>query len=714
MRHLMKVNKKKRIKVGGLHSVRSKLLLSFLMMILLLLLLGITTYQKASTVIMDNYRDSMWKNVISNGSYIELIMSSVEGRANQLTSNENTKKYYTGKFKSNSIEKHNAYDSLYNDLLATVGSDKFIFSISIIPLGDDPVSTVGNFKEGEHLGFEESDEVKELVQSDKKFVWTRYHSFLDERMKNMSPDKYAVTLVRCLQNTSLKTIGYVVLDIKMDVIKGILDGMESDENSLNQFILSDGNSVTSSAETDLSTWDITKEGFYQDIINGEEENGFCEFSYEGKEYICTYDKLGKSGAMLISAMDKDVIGKQVSGIKQICVGVILIALIIALVIALWISTDIGHVIKKLSNHMKKISQGDLTVRLENNRKDEFGTLIESISQMIINIRSLIGQTVEVTGNVKHSAYEVTEVGMGITQRAKSMGEALNEVEQASAQQAEDAMKCLEELNILADKVESVNKSNVIMSEIARTTKDSVDNGVETVADLNHKIQTTAEMTKEILGQIELLCADTKMIEHITSFINDIADQTNLLSLNASIEAARAGNSGRGFAVVADEIGKLAEQSIEAVVNIDKIIQTIVKRSDLMSEKAKKVDVVILSQQQAVDDTVTLFHGIDGKLDQFTEHMTSITSEISEVEQVKNSTLNAMGNIVAVVEEATAVNISMNQSAQNQIDLMNRLNQSTEQLQDNAKVLEDAVNIFMLEPEINSNEDQEGRGEGYDT
>ncbi len=680
----------------GIHSVKSKLILSFLVMILLILLLGTTTYQKAATIIMDNYRNRMLENVETNGSYIELILNSVEGRANQLTSNENTKRYYTGKFEANSMEKYNAYDSLYNDLLATVGSDKFISSISIIPLGDDPISTAGNFKTGEHLGMEDSEEVKALDASGKKAVWVRYHAFLDERIQAMNSGKYAATLVRYLQNTSAKTIGYVVMDIKMDTITDILDGMNLDGNTLNLFLLGDGSCVRSTGDTSLNTWNVTDENFYQDILASEEKNGICEFEFEGSQYLCTYDKLGDSGILLISAMDKGVIEAQVSSIKQICGGIVLAAMLIAIVIAWWISADIGRVIIKLSRHMKKISEGDLTVSLEIKRKDEFGKLIESISQMVTNIRNLVGQTVAVAGNVKQSADDVTEIGSGITERAVKMGEALKEVEMASSQQAEDATKCLEEMSILANKIESVNQSNTIMSGIAQTTKNSVDDGVETVATLNQKIQTTEKMTKEILSQIEMLCADTKTIESITALINEVADQTNLLSLNASIEAARVGEMGRGFAVVADEIRKLAEQSMQAVGNIENIIQTIVKRSDLMSEKAKEVDMVIVSQQQAVDDTVLLFQGIDKQVNEFMGQMNSITSEITEVEQVKNATLNAMENIVAAVEEATAVNTNISESAQYQIELMENLNGATGKLRENAEVLETAVNVFTVE------------------
>ena len=285
--------------------------------------------------------------------------------------------------------------------------------------------------------------------------------------------------------------------------------------------------------------------------------------------------------------------------------------------------------------------------------------------------------------------------LNITERAKSMGVSLVETEKGSMQQAEQATECLQEMSKLADKVENVTRNNQIMSDIAVSTKDRVTDGAEKVSILNEKIQSTVTMTTEIIEQIDLLDNDTKTIGKIITLINEIAGQTNLLSLNASIEAARAGAAGRGFAVVADEIRKLAEQSVAAAVDIEKNIQTIVNRSQVMSSKAQSVDEVISSQQKAVDETVVLFNDINNELDRLMEQVECITTEIAEVDQVKYNTLEAMSNIAAVVEEAAAVNQTINEDAHNQLALIEDLNISTQTLQTNAETLESAINIFTL-------------------
>ncbi|MCR5756079.1 MAG: methyl-accepting chemotaxis protein [Acetatifactor sp.] len=685
----------KKGKKFGFRSVRRKLLAAFAVMILQLLILGSLTYGKASEVIMESYRDTVLNTVSANGKYLELIMSSIESRATQMVSNENLRRYYTGGYEKGSIDEYNAYNSLYKDMLATVGGDKFIATITVVPVGDNPISTEKNFKDGEHLGFPESEEVAALNASGENFIWLRNHPYLDETL-GMSDSNYASTLVRYLYNKGNRVIAYLLLDVKMESITAILDGMDIGENAMAEFLLPDGARIKSVENTPTDQWDITKEAFFEEMKTSEKVCGIQEFTYGSEEYLCTYYRVNPNGTFLIHVLDKQVIAKQAGGIKVIIWGVLIGTIILALMIATYISGDIGSVIERITKQMTKVAEGDLTVTIKNNRKDEFGRLMESISDMTCNIRKLVGETVTVAGSVKSSAWNVQSAAEGITNRAQDMGEALSEMEKGSSQQAGQASECLEEMSVLSEKIENVNSNNQVMGEIAEHTSNYVEQGVEKINFLNNQIHDTAQITKEILDQIELLCADTKTIGQITALINEVADQTNLLALNASIEAARAGTYGRGFAVVAEEIRKLAEQSVAAAVDIESNIKQIVKRSSLMSEKALDVDKVLNAQQQSVDETVILFRGVKDELGHFMEHMDSITEEITEVEHVKNHSLEAMGSIAAVVEETSAVTTTINTSAQSQIELVGNLNRAMGQLQENAQTLEKAVNLFVLE------------------
>ncbi len=686
------------------HTVRTKLLVAFLMMIGLILLLGITTYKKASGIIMNNYKNSISNTVTASGDYLQFMMDSVEAKATQIVSNENLKKYFSGNYAKGSKEELNAYDGMYQDLMATIGSDKFLYTISIVPIEGTAVSTFKNFNDYSFDDFKSSEEYKLLDLSGNEFVWSRYHDYLDEHL-NIQKDQYAASFIRKLQNKAKKTIGYVILDVRMDMVVDRLDEINIDDKTKTILMLPYGKEIASSNGMEMKEDSILNIPVYDDIHSSENKQGTLNFVMDQTSYLCTFDKLDNNGATLVNILDKSVIREQVKDIQKICLIVVIVALLIAMVIAVYISGDIGRIITYLSVNMSKISEGDLTVQIKTKRKDEFGKLVQNVSEMTHNFRSLVGQTVDVVSHVGEAAVEVEQVGNEIFQHANSMGKSLSEVECGSVQQAQSVQDCLEKMTILSEKMEMVNTSNDSMRQIADTTKTMVDNGATTIAVLSEKIKDTSNQTTQILDEIEQLGEDTQTIGKITALINNIADQTSLLSLNASIEAARSGEAGRGFAVVAEEIRKLAEQTGDAAVRIDKNIKVLIQRSEIMTQKANNIGTFIDMQQGAVDETVELFEKINSELRRFMDHMDVITEDISVVETIKNGTLEAMENIASVAEETSAESTCINESSHRQVDLTSELKKCTEILRDNADMLKKSVNQFKL---TESKEKHEGR------
>ena len=685
---------KKRFSFGGFgfKSVRTKLIAAFAVMIVLIGFMGLFTYLKASDIIMSNYRGAVLDTVNANSKYLELINKTVESEATKLVSNANLKKYYTGQYEKNSPDEFNAYNALYKDVIATVGGDDFLYAISIIPVGDGPISTIKNFKDGEHTGFMDSAEVAALNESGDNFIWLRNHEYLDATLGSTT-EKYGATLVRKLLNSGMKTIGYVVLDVKLDSFKGILNSMDFSENAYSAYVFDSGDMILS--ENTPEDFVIPIDVIFACADDTDEASGSVQLKVSGTEYLCTFNKPLAGGGIIVNFLPVDAITGQVDSIKGIIVLVNLIAVCVALLIAVYISGDISKVIVKLSKDMDKVADGDLTVSVKDKRRDEFGALIYSIGRMIESVKALIADTVSVADNVNLSAIDVNNASEGIVRSADDMGAALMELEKGANQQAGQATECLEEMSLLSEKIEDVNANNALMSDIAKRTGDAVSSGIDTVMDLNSKIEKTAFNTKEILSQIGMLAEETKLVKDTVSLINDVAEESNLLSFNASIEAARAGASGAGFMVVAEEIRKLAEQSLTASKRIEDNIEVIMQRSELMTQKAKEVDGLLINQQQSAEETVGLFKNVSVELDVFMEHMGKITEEIKDVEQVKNHTLEAVSNIAAVVQETNAVTENINDSAQKQIDLAKNLNNSNEKLSKNAESLLSSVNNFRI-------------------
>jgi methyl-accepting chemotaxis protein len=679
------------------NSIRTELMIAFSIPIILIVILGVITYTRASNVIINNYKTSAEQTLAANGNYIKLILDNVEAKSTQIVSNANISKYYAGGYEKNSMEEFNAYDGANQDLLATVGSDKFIYTINIICTEYNPISTYANFSGNEYKEYENSEEVKAFIKSGQKVMWSGYHNFLDSIL-NISQDKYAITLMRYLYNKASKPIGYVIIDIKSDSIQNVLEGIDFGDRGNIVFVSGDGRILTKSTEDDkdaILTNEIANEKFYTQSLQDETENGAKDVIYKGQKYLFLYSKISDTGAILYSLIPEAVILDQVTNIKMITIGIVILAVVIALSICTAISIGISSTIKNIVFGVKKAATGDLSIAIKTKRRDEFGLLVESISDMISGMKGLIEKTVQVTSAVRNSTQMVGETASAFIKSSKGMALSLGDIEKGSYQQACDAENCLLMMDDLSGKIGDVYENTGKIEYIADDTKAIVSNGMRTVNALEDRVKDTSNMASILTEEIAYLKKDASSIGDIIAVINYVADQTNLLSLNASIEAARAGQAGRGFAVVAEEIKKLADQSIAASDKVNENIGKINSRANHMVEIASKTTEVVLSQEKALSDTVSIFENINDKVDNLVKHLSKISEGVNTVEEVKNSTLGSIESISSIIEEAAAVTGEVNETAQRQLQLAEMLKEATNQLEMDSSILEEAVKIFTL-------------------
>ena len=678
-------------KIAG--SIRVKLILCFLVPVLFIIILGISAYRSSSKAITKTFTDATISSIQKTSEYYELILKNIEDKAVSLVVDAQIRDYYAGRFASNILDEGNAYKAARSYTAILASSDSYIENIFIISDAGKPLTTYGMFDDSfdSHGSFIDTEEAILIDNNEKTNRWSGYHEFIDEHLETPK-DRYAMSLSKEFLNITARPIGYLFMDVSMSSITESLNTLELPENSYVALISQDGREITPSGNAEEPIFTTLAE--YQSI-NTETDNKHLKVNYKGESYEFIYAQVGDTGALVATMIPSSYLQEQSSSIKNLTFIFVLVATIIAVSIGVFIAYDYGKAITNMIRTLTKASDGDLTVSVEQNRKDEFGVLTNSINSMIENMKELINKATRVGQTVVESTKNVSENSELLMASSKNISIAISEIQQGNVQQAEDSEQCLRLTDELANQINMVHENSLAIEKITETTKNVVKDGISEIDQLTDVTNENVRVTDNTIRDIEDLERESKVITGIIAVINDIAAQTNLLSLNASIEAARAGDAGRGFSVVADEIRNLSSKSVNAAKEIEQIINNIITKTQTTVKTVKHAETISKSTEERLGNVVKLFNNINIHVDDLAGRLDKISDNIEEINRSKTKTLLSIENISAVAEETSAASEEVDATAQQQLEVVTMLNSAVKSLDKDATDLERTIEIFKI-------------------
>lgn len=351
------------------------------------------------------------------------------------------------------------------------------------------------------------------------------------------------------------------------------------------------------------------------------------------------------------------------------IGLFFIALVF--VIGNIVTRSLLKVLKTTIDQLTIFADGDLTLAFDTARKDEFGKLNTSLSEVSSKFKASIGESIHTITNLESISEELSEAKVQLNQSTLVV-----------SQKSELIKSVVDEQNLRISHMSSTGDAlsgqlshMTVMADSIRIHNEKIENstqsGNEKLGILSNSMNQVSQSLVEGTEEIQSLNANFANISNFTSVINGVAVQTNLLALNAAIEAARAGEAGRGFAVVADEIKKLAEQVIQASNNISTLIGSTQSAVDSVTQQNGEISVLINQQKNYVQDTVEAFQSI--KLETL-ESLKVVSSFSGEIQGITQNNQNMMAVIDMLNQISNKINASEHEISQSVLSQQENIEQ----------------------------------------
>ena len=666
-----------------------KLFTALFIPVALLLIYGLLSYQKSQHAIINNYEISTGNTVEAVSDYINYALIIVRQKSLEYQLSTELQQCF-GYKKNDYVNILSSSRVLNEKIVVDTATNPFIselymFGANEVGLGVDVDSDF-------YSSFIKSDLANKIDDSEDKFIWVGEHDEIDVLFSTTDKshkNNYAMSAIRRMQNGK----GYIIIDISTLKIQEMFAEYDIGEGSIIGLVTGDGREILGTSEEQSV---FVNTDFYEKALREEIEAGHFYINLKDKEYLFLYQKLNDVNAAVCALVPKSTILSQVKEIKILNIIFVAFACVLTIIVGSIIGGGITRAFAGLEISIVKAAKGDLTTEFNTKRKDEFHILSKGIGNMLHGMKKLIGETLEVGSRVNISAKELSDSSTDLLNATKGISQVIDNIEKGIVQQAGDSEDCLLLMTGLSDQINYVYSNMYEMERIADSTKVIVSDGLETIDELSLKSKATTDITHSVIEKIEEFEIQSNSIKEFINIINDIASQTNLLSLNASIEAARAGERGRGFAIVAEEIRKLADQSINAAGQIQNLVQKIQIKTQDTVETALEAENIVRSQAVVLDATINTFHTINEQVRNLVHNLNDISSGIKRMEAAKEDTMKAIESISAVSEQTAAAAQEVSATAINQVDYVERMNLTAIGLEKEAKKLEEAIRVFKID------------------
>ena len=423
------------------------------------------------------------------------------------------------------------------------------------------------------------------------------------------------------------------------------------------------------------------------------------YMFDGtQKYAACY--VSENGFIFVMTADDTDLLKAANKLQARGLGTAVVVLIFGVFIAWICARRMTRPLIRVTSAVDRIAGFDLTedpelIALDKN-KGETGAIAHAVLHMKQALRSMVQQIREESANIHQASGQLEENATATSGNVDSVETAVNEIATGATSQATETQRATEDVVMMgtmientSTQVENLNSTAVEMSNASASARDALE-------ELNHINEKAIESIEVIYQQTHTTNESALKIKDVTELIASIAEETNLLSLNASIEAARAGDAGKGFAVVASQIQKLAEQSNASTKKIDDIIHMVLTDSENAVHTMEEVREVMHQQSEKVEQTKQVFGSVNQGIDQSISGMETISEHTRQLDHARENIVDTVQNLSAIAQENAASTEETNAVVMEIGGVMQQISGNAQELRRIADILEKNMETFKLD------------------
>jgi methyl-accepting chemotaxis protein len=396
----------------------------------------------------------------------------------------------------------------------------------------------------------------------------------------------------------------------------------------------------------------------------------------------------------VSVPEKQVLA-QVNQLSIMVLTLFAVLIAVAAVLIFFVASSISKPIRALASKAIEFGKGDLTVKFEAKGKDEVAQMAQALTQMADALRESMRAIDESSVQVNSSAQSLASTAEELSASSEELASQMEEVNKSAQNASASIQEVTSGIEEVAASAQNVSKAAQQLTErssqVSMAAKEG-DNAIKSIVEMIRQAKDKAEQTANVVGE---LSEQAKNIGQILQTINSIAEQTNLLALNAAIEAARAGEAGRGFAVVADEIRKLAEESKKATNQIGQILGQISQGAMKADNATKETVQVVEDMSKRSDVVVEQFNKIMGQINNMASQIESLAASAQEQSAAAEEMSSAMDTATKSITVIAQQMEEMTQAVRQQASAAQNVSSLSEELSSIAQSLVEQVRKFKM-------------------